>query len=166
MLLLNVLRRIGLACSVMNSVQRIGLWKCSSLDIKKFTCRLPSQWRRQKFESGGHKMPEQSAGWKILMCPSTFLCCLYGFQTRASFSKPGFRVWTRSNTGFGFEFWIFTKGNGKADDRVEEKLTQMKKALRVTQTLRARWLVRFEHRPPVTNTHKQTGPITIHCASS
>ena len=28
----------------------------------------------------------------------------YGFQTRTIFSKPGFRVWTPSNPGFGFGF--------------------------------------------------------------
>jgi len=41
----------------------------------------------------------------------------------------------------------------------------MKKALRETQTLRARWL--FGHRPPAHYNARppQTGPITIHCAA-
>ena len=45
----------------------------------------------------------------------------------------------------------------------------MKKALRQTQTLRALAVVRLGHRPPgspVTNTHTQTGPITILCAAN
>jgi len=41
-----------------------------------------------------------------------------------NFFKPGFRVWIRSNPGFGlgFGFWIFTNENVEADDRIVEKL--------------------------------------------
>jgi len=47
----------------------------------------------------------------------------------------------------------------------------MKKALRETQTLHARWLwgsdtARPPARPLQTHTHKQTGPITMHGAAS
>jgi len=38
-----------------------------------------------------------------------------------------------------------------------------KSAQRDANTARALAVVRFGHRPPVTN--KQTGPITIHCAA-
>ena len=51
-----------------------------------------------------------------------------------------------------------------------------KNAHRDANTARALAVVRFGHRPPVTDTHKhkhthththkQTGPITIHCAAS
>ena len=40
------------------------------------------------------------------------------------FSKLGFRVWTRSNPGLGFGFWIFTNENEEADDRIEENFTE------------------------------------------
>jgi len=40
----------------------------------------------------------------------------------------------------------------------------MKITLRETQTLHALAVVRFGHRLPAR--HKQTGPITIHCAAS
>jgi len=45
-----------------------------------------------------------------------------------------------------------------------------KSAQRDANTARVLAVVRFGHRPPATNTHthahKQTGPITIHCAAS
>ena len=45
---------------------------------------------------------------------------------------------------------------------------EVKNDQRDANTARALAVVRFGHRPPVTNTHthKQTGPITIHCAAS
>ena len=44
---------------------------------------------------------------------------VFPHATWTSFSKPAFRVWTRSKTGFWF--WIFTNENGEADNRIEEK---------------------------------------------
>ena len=46
-----------------------------------------------------------------------------GFQTRTSFSKPGFGF-GQVKPGFGFGFWIFTNENGEADDRIEENFTE------------------------------------------
>jgi len=79
--------------------------------------------------------------------------------------RSGVQCYSTHLTRHGYNTVVVLRGLNLTNQH--QTPTEMKKsAQRDANTARALTVVRFGHRPPATNkqTHKQTGPITIHCA--